>query len=303
MPMHPPQRQRIKIRDRGSLLHWRTWQRELPSKWAVIFGRLLWKTLYMIIWYVGFSNPPSTNRPTSKSADLLIFSSDHEGLEHGKWEMGKGICGFAGRMSINITWSLSCYLPHLYAGLTLYLCIWVIIESLQSVSALAWSGRESRHPSSSSSSSLSSQPQTVPRIRNTDTSAWVKRWQLLMSCLVTVKCQRLSTRCFEFLSFSRGALQDKLMSIYASVLSFEKSLEYDPKQNRLRKLIPSTLNRFSDRRMKMFPCPWTKIPCTSVYYPKQSLEVAAARRVTTFVMKLQSKKVVAKLTFYKSKEF
>ena len=160
------------------------------------------------------------------------------------------------------------------------LCIWVIIESLQSVSALAWSGRESRHPSSSSSSSLpvSSQHQTVPRIRNTDTSAWVKRWQLLMRCLVTVKCQRLSTRYFEFLSFSRGALQDKLMSIYASVLNFEKTSVYDPKQNRLRKLIPSTLNRFSDRRMKMFPCPWTKIPCTSVYYPKQSLEVAAARQ-------------------------
>ena len=100
------------------------------------------------------------------------------------------------------------------------LCIWLIIESLQAVSARGgwvWRGE----PASViilELESRSSHPQTVPWIRNTDTSARVKCWQLLMRCLVTVKCERLGTRCFEFLSFSRGALQDKSMSIYASTL-------------------------------------------------------------------------------------
>ena len=218
--------------------------------------------------------------------------------------MGKGICEFAGLMSINITWSLSCYLPHLYAGLTL----WFVYLSynrkfaVRICTRLVWPGE----PASVIILELESQQSA------TNCSPDTRYWHFRVSQAVTT-FNELSSYCevpatlislfWISVIFTRSFARQIGVYLYASVLTFEKTLEYDPKQNRLRKLIPSTLNRFSDRRMKMFPCPWTKIPCTSVYYPKQSLKVSAARRVTTFVLKLQSKEVVAKLTFYKSKEF
>ena len=66
------------------------------------------------------SNPSLHKSPPSQSADFQMFNFDHKYmlLIYETWE--RGIFGFACRMSINITWSLSCYLPHLYAGLTLW---------------------------------------------------------------------------------------------------------------------------------------------------------------------------------------
>ena len=95
----------------------------------------------------------------------------------------------------------------------------------------------------------------------------------------TVKCDQLSAHEWDISVQSPGALQDKWMSIYGSLLrDIPELLCMTPNKSRLCKLIPSTLNRFSDRRMKMFPRPWTKIPCSSLYVPKHQnkvLKVAA----------------------------
>ena len=97
----------------------------------------------------------------------------------------------------------------------------------------------------------------------------------------TVKCDQLSAHEWDIFVQSPGALQDKWMSIFGSLLilrDIPELLCMTPNKSRLCKLIPSTLNRFSDRRMKMFPRPWTKIPCSSLYVPKHQnkvLKVAA----------------------------